>query len=87
MFNIWYTKVVLIGNAYGTIKKQYFTNVGPEPMMKTGIGRGLPVLMKKGKAEDEIWYMILTRLSTGEELILKNIPYIRKSHPNVDCRQ
>jgi len=49
MFNIWYTKVVLIGNAYGTIKKQYFTNVGPEPMMKTGIGRGLPVLMKKGE--------------------------------------
>lgn len=49
MFNIWYTNKNLIGKTYGTIKKQYFTNVGPEPMMKTGIGRGLPVLMKKGE--------------------------------------
>ena len=40
MFNIWYTKVVLIGNAYGTIKKQYFTNTGSEPILETDIGRG-----------------------------------------------
>ena len=30
----------LIGKTYGTIKKQYFTNTGSEPILETGIGRG-----------------------------------------------